>query len=74
MRTTSIITISLPPKLAAASEKIAREKHMTRSELMRTALRNFIEEHAAAEAIAIYKKELREGKLKELKDARDLFR
>jgi predicted transcriptional regulator len=67
MRTSSLVTISLPPKLVSASEKIARKQHMTRSELMRTALRQYLEWQMAEEAIGVFEKERREGKLNELK-------
>lgn len=67
MRTTSLVTISLPPALLCTSEKIANQKQMTRSELMREALRRYIEEQDALEATRIYKKELRLGQLKKLR-------
>lgn len=66
MRNTNLVTISLPPALEHESEKIARKQHMTRSELMRTALRRYIEEQQMEEAIKIFEKERREGKLKVL--------
>ncbi|GEM_PF-2989041 len=44
MRTSSLVTISLPPEMVAESEKIALDKNMTRSELLRTALRKYLEE------------------------------
>lgn len=53
--------------MVSEAEKVARKKHMTRSELLRTALRHYLEEQMAEEAILIYKKELHEGKLKVLK-------
>ena len=46
-RSSSIVTISLPPKMAAWSVKIAKKQQMTRSELIRTALRNYLEEQQA---------------------------
>ena len=67
MRTSSLVTISLPPALVIQSEKIAKKNHMTRSELLRTALRRFIEEQSALEAIAVYERERNSGKLKTLK-------
>ena len=67
MRTTSLVTVSLPPALVVQSEKIAKKYHMTRSELLRTALRHFIEEQQALEAVAVYEKERRTKKLKVLK-------
>lgn len=66
MRTSSLVTISLPPKLVAESEKIARKKHMTRSELLRSALRHYIEEMELGEAIRIADEEIKTGKAKVL--------
>ncbi|MDP4000883.1 MAG: ribbon-helix-helix domain-containing protein [bacterium] len=66
MRTSSLVTISLPPRMLADSERIARKKNMTRSELLRTALRIYLEEISAAEAIRIADEELQAGKLKVL--------
>ena len=66
-RHSSIVTISLPPKMATWSEKIAKKKQMTRSELVRTALRHYLEEQGALDAIRTYREEARGGKLKELK-------
>ena len=66
MRTSSLVTISLPPALVTNAEKVARKQHMTRSELFRNALRRYLEERMADEAIRVYQKERREGKLKVL--------
>jgi Arc/MetJ-type ribon-helix-helix transcriptional regulator len=44
MRTSSLVTISLPPEMLTISEKTAQDQNMTRSELMRTALRYYLEE------------------------------
>ncbi|MBI2356337.1 MAG: ribbon-helix-helix protein, CopG family [Candidatus Doudnabacteria bacterium] len=43
-RNTSLVTISLPPQMLRESEKIAQKQNMTRSELLRTALRRYLEE------------------------------
>lgn len=43
-RTTRTITISLPPEMAAQVEEIMREEGRTKSELLREALRRYIEE------------------------------
>ncbi|OGL72988.1 hypothetical protein A3E39_02520 [Candidatus Uhrbacteria bacterium RIFCSPHIGHO2_12_FULL_60_25] len=67
MRTSSLVTVSLPPSMVKASERVAKRHHMTRSELMRTALRYFLEEQTALEAIRVYEQERRDGKLKTLK-------
>lgn len=44
MRTTGTLTVSLPPKLLREAERAAREEHRTKSELVREALRFYIEE------------------------------
>ena len=70
MRTSSVMTISLPPAMVKASDKVAEKQNMTRSELIRTALRNYIEQtqyHAKTmRAIAEYEKEKKQGALKKL--------
>ena len=38
-RTTSTLTISVPPEMLDAIERVRKEEHRTRSELMREALR-----------------------------------
>lgn len=66
MRTSSLVTISLPPKMVFEAEKVARKKHMTRSEFMRDAVRRYLEEVQLDEAIRIGEEELRSGKMKVL--------
>lgn len=44
MRATKTWTISLPPKLVKEAERTAREENRTRSELVREALRFYLEE------------------------------
>jgi metal-responsive CopG/Arc/MetJ family transcriptional regulator len=41
-RTTKLITVSLPPELAALAEKVAKEESRTKSELLREALREYV--------------------------------
>jgi metal-responsive CopG/Arc/MetJ family transcriptional regulator len=53
--------------LAKTFDRLAKRQHMTRSELYRTALRRFAEEHDALAAVAVYDKESAGGKLKTLK-------
>lgn len=67
MRKTSLVTISLPRPMASEAEKIARKQGMTRSELLRSALRRYIEEIRLEEAVSVFEKEQREGKLQILK-------
>ena len=64
MRQSALITISLPQAMARASEKFARKNHMTRSELLRTALRRYFEELEFQEAIHIAHEELAAGTAK----------
>lgn len=42
MRTTKVLTLSLPPEMAEEVENIAREEKRTKSELFREALRRYI--------------------------------
>jgi len=44
MRTTKTWTVSLPPNLVREAERTAKEEDRTRSELVREALRVYIEE------------------------------
>jgi metal-responsive CopG/Arc/MetJ family transcriptional regulator len=53
--------------LAKATARQAKRQHMTHSELFRAAVRRYLEEIDASEAITAYKKERKEGTLKELK-------
>ena len=43
-RTTKTITFSLPPEMASKVEEVMREEGRTKSELLREALRRYIEE------------------------------
>ena len=43
MRTTVIVAISLPPEMVAEPERVQREEHRTRSELVREAFRKYLE-------------------------------
>jgi predicted transcriptional regulator len=43
MRTTDTLTISLPPAMAKQMEKVQKEEHRTRSELLREAWRQYFE-------------------------------
>lgn len=43
-RTTKTITISLPPDMAEQVEKVRREEGRTKSELLREALRQYLQE------------------------------
>lgn len=42
MRTTKIMTLSLPPKMVKEIDKIVQEENRTKSELFREALRKYI--------------------------------
>lgn len=44
MRTTRTWTISLPPRLVREAERTAKEENRTKSELVREALRMYLEE------------------------------
>ena len=44
MRTTRVISLSLPPDLVRAAERIAKQEGRTKSELFREALRRYMDE------------------------------
>ena len=50
MRTTDTMTISLPPAMAKELDKVRKAEHRTRSELVREALRQYIENRYPAVA------------------------
>lgn len=66
MRTTAIVTISLPPIMLKASERAAKRQQMTRSEFLRTAVRRYLEELSLAEALRVSDMELELGQAKAL--------
>ncbi len=42
MRTTKILSITLPPKMLAQAERVAEQENRTKSELFREALRQYL--------------------------------
>lgn len=44
MRTTRIVSLSLPPELVREAQRIAKQEGRTKSELFREALRRYVEE------------------------------
>ncbi len=74
MRNTSLVTISLPPAMVKESDFRAKARQMTRSELMRAALREYLERYDAKriaweekdtiKAIRSFEKAKKAGKLK----------
>ncbi len=44
MRTTKVLSLSLPPELLREAERIAKKEGRTKSELFREALRRYIQE------------------------------
>ena len=70
MRTTDTLTISLPPAMVKQMEKVQKEEHRTRSELLREAWRQYFDSRYAtytptkAELAAIRKgrAEIRSGR------------
>ena len=68
MRKTAIITTSLPHSMVKKVNKAAKKQHMTRSELLRQALRQYFEWQDVDEAIRIAEEEKAAGKLKTLQE------
>lgn len=52
MAARKLITISLPPPLLKQAEAVAREEHRTKSELVREALRFYVETRSARKEAA----------------------
>jgi len=73
-RTTKIITLSLPPKMAKKIDELMEKEQRTRSELLREALRRYIEEQEG-QAILRYgrqkakEKGITEEKIEDIVDA-----
>jgi CopG family transcriptional regulator/antitoxin EndoAI len=44
MRTTKVLSLSLPPDLVREADRVAKEEGRTKSELFREALRRYVEE------------------------------
>jgi metal-responsive CopG/Arc/MetJ family transcriptional regulator len=79
MRKTSLVTISLPPAMIKESAELANTYQMTRSEFLRAAIRNHIDELKKQQAkkraweekyvlkiISRFEKAKKEGKIKTL--------
>ena len=49
MRTTKILSLSLPPELLREAERMAKKEGRTKSELSREALRRYLQERRWAE-------------------------
>lgn len=49
MRTTKVLSLSMPPALLAEAERLAKKEQRTKSELFREALRRYIQERKWAE-------------------------
>jgi Arc/MetJ-type ribon-helix-helix transcriptional regulator len=47
-RTTATFSVSLPPDMAAELERVRKQEHRTRSELVREALRRYIHDAGAS--------------------------
>jgi CopG family transcriptional regulator/antitoxin EndoAI len=45
MRTTKVLSLSLPPDLVREAERLAKEEGRTKSEILREALRRHVTEH-----------------------------
>lgn len=73
-RTTETITFSLPPKMSQKIEKLMEQEDRNRSELLREALRRYIEEKEWKEilgygALRAKKKGISQNQVEEIVDA-----
>ncbi len=67
MRTSSVISISLPTAMLKEASRLAKKSHMTRSEYLRASLRVRMEEQLFADAVLNADQARREGKMKVLR-------
>jgi metal-responsive CopG/Arc/MetJ family transcriptional regulator len=52
MRSTALLTMSLPPRMARQVEKVAKEESRTKSELLRETIRLYMDTREARRAVA----------------------
>jgi CopG family transcriptional regulator/antitoxin EndoAI len=67
VRTTKILSLSLPPELLREAERVAKKEGRTKSELFREALRRYIQERRWAELRRYGAQRVRELGIKETK-------
>ena len=61
-RTTKTVTISLPPKMVDELDRVRRQEHRTRSELLREALRHYMTTAGTSKTIPVEEATLEETK------------
>lgn len=74
MRTTETLSLSLPPEMSKKVTKLMKQESRTRSELMREALRRYIEEREWEQILRYGKikarqNEITEGQIEDVVDA-----
>jgi CopG family transcriptional regulator/antitoxin EndoAI len=67
MRTTKILSLSLPPELLREAERVAKKEGRTKSELFREALRRYVQEQRWVELRQYGAKQARKLGIKEAK-------
>lgn len=65
MRTTKILSLSLPPELLREAERVAKKEGRTKSELFREALRRYVQEQRWRELQRYGAKQARKLRIKE---------
>ena len=75
-RTTKTITLSLPPKMAEKIDELMEKEQRTRSELLREALRRYIEEKEWQEILKYGRRKAKEKGITEekIEDIVDAYR
>ena len=66
MRTTRTWTISLPPEMSQLAQRLAKEEHRTKSELVREALRLYFAHRSQPMGLGASERLVRVGELAEL--------
>jgi len=75
-RTTKTISVSLPPKMAKKVDELMKKEQRTRSELLREALRRYIEEREWEAILKYGRKKAKEKGIteEEIEDIVDAYR
>lgn len=75
-RTTKVVTISIPPRIEEKMNELVKKEGMTRSELIREALRRYIEEKELEELVKYGRKKAIERGITEdqIEDIVDSYR
>jgi metal-responsive CopG/Arc/MetJ family transcriptional regulator len=70
-RTTKTITVSLPPKMVDELDRVRRNEHRTRSELLREALRSYMASAGTSRSVPV--EDAQQGEIAAMRMAREEY-